>query len=128
MRLKESVEDGFDVFALEGEIDLNYAPCLRSLLQSKISARAPALILDLSKVEYIDSTGMATMIEYFRDASKHRGVLCLTGLNPNLKTIFEMVRLDKTIPTFASVADAIAALKQGAVQPPEEALFNRHVA
>src|SRR5437588_12063861 len=100
MRLRELVEDGIEIFALQGEIDLHYAPVLRSLLQSKIKMRCPSLILDLSRVEYIDSTGLATIIEYFRDAAEYGGVLCLTGLKPAVQSIFEMVRLDKTIPIF----------------------------
>ena len=77
MRLRELVEDGIEIFALQGEIDLHYAPVLRSLLQNKIKARCPSLILDLSAVDYIDSTGLATIIEYFRDAAEYGGVLCL---------------------------------------------------
>jgi anti-sigma B factor antagonist len=125
MRLHESVVDGIDVFALEGDIDLHYAPVLRSRLQTKIEARTPTLVLDLSKVGYIDSNGLATIMEYFRDAAKYGGILCLAGLNEHLKVIFEIVRLDKAIPMFATVPEAIAALKRGCVQPPSDALFNR---
>jgi anti-sigma B factor antagonist len=128
MRLKESVEDGIEVFALQGEIDLHYAPVLRSLMQSKIKAQARALVLDLGDVNYIDSSGLATIIEYFRDASKHAGILCLVGMNSNLKTTFEIVRLDKAIPSFATVAEAIDALKRGAVLPPPTAFFKRSAA
>ena len=128
MRLNESIEEGVDVFALEGEIDLHYAPVLRTLLQSKLKARSPALILNLTKVAYIDSTGLATIIEYFRDAAKHGGILCLTGLNDDLKTTFEIVRLDKAIPIFPTVNEAVAALKHGTVQPPADSLFKTNVA
>jgi anti-sigma B factor antagonist len=128
MRLKESVEDGIDVFALQGEIDLHYAPVLRSLMQSKIKAQTRALVLDLIGVDYIDSSGLATIIEYFRDASKHAGILCLVGMNATLKTTFEIVRLDKAIPSFDTTAEAIDALKRGAVLPPPTAFFNRSAA
>jgi anti-sigma B factor antagonist len=127
MRLHESVEEGIDVFALEGEIDLHYAPVLRTLLQGKTKARTPALILDLAGVTFIDSTGLGTIIEYFRDASRYSGLLCLTGLNDELKNIFAMVRLDGTIPIFPGVKEAIAALKAGTVRPPDPALFGSAV-
>lgn len=127
MRLKESVE-GVDVFTLGGEIDLHYAPVLRSLFLAKIKARCRALILDLSDVTFIDSSGLAAIIEYFRDAVDHQGVLCLAGLNESLQTTFEIVKLDKVIPIFPSVAEAKAALKEGAVHPPGPALFDRSAA
>ena len=127
MRLNESIEEGVDVFALEGEIDLHYAPVLRTLLQTKLKTRCPALILNLAKVDYIDSTGLASIIEYFRDAAKHSGILCLTGLNDDLKTTFEIVRLDKAIPIFPTVKEAVTALKQGTVHPPADSLFKSNV-
>src|SRR6266403_1805549 len=115
MRLNELVEDGGHVFYLQGEIDLHYSPVLRSLFQSKIKARCPVLILDLSGVDFIDSTGLAAVVEYFRDAAEYEGILCLTGLNETLKAIFEVVNLNKTIPIFASTPAAKIALKEGRV-------------
>jgi anti-anti-sigma regulatory factor len=54
MRLKESHENGVVIFALSGAIDLHYAATLRSLFQSKLNERCPALIVDLSAVDLID--------------------------------------------------------------------------
>ena len=128
MRLKESVEEGVDLLTLGGEIDMHYAPVLRTLLQEKANSRCPALILDLQAVSFIDSAGLAAIIEYFRDAAAHKGVLCLAGLNETLMTVFEIVRLDKVIPIFASVTDARAAVEEGSVHPPEATLFARSAA
>lgn len=128
MRLHEQVRDGIDVFVLGGEIDLHYAPVLRTVLQGKIEKHTPALVLDFDDVSFIDSSGLAAIIEYFRDSADHGGVLCLTGLNDSLHTIFEIVRLDQVIPIFASTAEAIAAVKRGDVQPPSAGLFDRSAA
>ena len=128
MRLKESVEEGVDLFTLGGEIDMHYAPVLRTLLQGKVESRCPALILDLQSVSFIDSAGLAAIIEYFRDAAAYDGVLCLAGLNDTLMTVFEIVRLDKVIPIFKSVSAACAALQEGTVHPPAAALFARTAA
>ncbi len=128
MRLKETVDNGINALLLEGEIDLHYAPVLRALLQGKVAARCPALLVDLQRVSFIDSSGLAAMIEYFRDAGEYGGVLCLTGMNPSLKTIFEIVRLDKVIPIFESTEEAKRALAEGRVKPPGDALFDRSAA
>lgn len=125
MRLKEAVHSGIDVFHLEGEVDLHFAPALRSLLRGKIAARCPALVLDLKDVTYIDSTGISAVIEYFRDASRHRGVFCLCCLNQEVQGIFHIVKLDQSIPMFTTLSGALAAIRNGNVQPPAEALFQR---
>ena len=117
MRLKERHENGVVIFALSGAIDLHYAPTLRSLFQSKLNERCPALVVDLSAVDFIDSTGLATLIEYHRDAAAHGGVFSLAGINPNLKTIFDVVQFDKVLEIFPSVTEAKAAIKRGHVPP-----------
>ena len=119
MRLKEGSCRGIDVFALEGDIDLHFAPCLRSLLQAKINGHCPALIVDLTRVTFIDSTGLSVIIEYFRDCAEHGGMLCLCGLNDELKNIFKIVGLDRTIPMFANVDDAANAIARGELAPAE---------
>ncbi len=128
MRLKESTDRNVAIFTLEGEIDLHYAPALRALFQAKAKARAPALVVDLSGVPYIDSTGLAAIIEYFRDACAFSGVFCLAGLNDQLKSIFKIVRLDKAIPMFETAKAAVDAIEQGAILPASPSLFRRSAA
>lgn len=128
MRLKEETDRGVAIFTLEGEIDLHYAPGLRALFQAKAKARSPALVLDLTRVPYIDSTGLAAIIEYFRDACGFSGILCLAGLNDQLKSIFKIVRLDKAIPMFETAKDAVDAIAQGAILPASPSLFGRSAA
>jgi anti-sigma B factor antagonist len=128
MRLKESIENGIAVLTLEGEIDLHYAPVLRTLLQGKITERCPALIVDLARVSFIDSAGLAALIEYFRDSADYGGLLCLAGVNENLHAVLQIVRLDQVLPIFASTPEAVAAVKAGDVQPPAAALFGRSAA
>ena len=111
MRLKESFQDGVHVFALQGEIDFHFSPVLRSMLQSKLKAKCPALVLDFSAVDFIDSRGIATILEYLRDCAEHGGTVCLASLNGTVKPVIDMVRLDKVMPIFASVPEAVAAMK-----------------
>jgi len=128
MRLRESALGNVAIFALEGEIDLHYAPVLRALFKTKLAIRAPALVLDLSKVTYIDSTGLAAIIEYFRDSGEYGGVLCLVGLNNQLKSIFEIVRLDETISIFTTQDEAVEAFKRGELSPASSDMFKRPAA
>jgi anti-sigma B factor antagonist len=117
MRLKERHEDGVVIFALSGAIDLHYVPTLRSLFLSKLKERCPALIVDLSEVDFVDSTGLSTLIEYHRDAGAHGGIFSLAGINPNLKAIFDVVQFNKVLAIFPTAAEAKAAIKRGEVPP-----------
>ena len=115
MQLKETTHEGIDVFALRGEIDLHFAPALRSVLQAKINEHCLALIVDMAQVSFIGSTGLSVLMEYFRDCGRYGGVFCLCGLSDELKEIFQIVGLDRTFPMFATVNEAANAIRNGEV-------------
>jgi anti-sigma B factor antagonist len=123
MRLHEYKESSVDVLELQGEIDMHFAPVLRQLLSGKRETQCPALLLDLSAVEFIDSTGLAVMLEYLRDASAYHGRFCIGGISDNLWTIFEIVRLERAMPIFRDVAAAKQALLSGRIPVVSEPVF-----
>ena len=113
----EKTECAVEIFGLSCEIDIRYVPTLRAAFGRKIEARCKALILDLTEVYDIDSSAIATLVEYHRDAGRQGGVLCLCGVNEGLKPIFEAVQPGNSVAMFDSVADAVAAVKRGEIQP-----------
>lgn len=123
MRLRESKENNVDVLELDGEIDMHFAPVLRRLLRGKRDAQCPALLLDLAAVEFIDSTGLAVILEYVRDTTVYHGLFCIGGVSENLRTIFEIVRLDRAMPIFRDSTTAKSALLAGRIPAVAEPLF-----
>ena len=86
-------------------------PVLRSLLQAKAKTSCPALILDMTEVQFVDSTGLAAIIEYLRDAATFAGMLCIAGLQQPVETTFEIVKLDKVLSMFRSLEEAKEAIR-----------------
>lgn len=111
MHWTESVDNGIAVLHIAGEIDLQHSPELRLLLQEKNKHRCAALIIDFSGVEYIDSSGLATLVEYRRDSRKHDGRMALASMSTRVRTIFELVRLNEIIPIHDTVEDAKAVIR-----------------
>jgi anti-sigma B factor antagonist len=83
------------VLELSGEIDLHSSGPLRSELKACSDARTPVLLIDFKRVGYIDSSGLAILIEYLKDAAKFDGKFALFGLEKKVATLFELVRLDQ---------------------------------
>lgn len=110
MTWNEVAADGIVVLRLSGEIDLQHSPKLRQLLRSKVEARLPALLLDFSDVCYIDSSGLATLIEYYQNSRAYQGRIALAGLNQRVRSIFDLVRLSEIFPIFADPSLAQASL------------------
>jgi anti-sigma B factor antagonist len=124
MKLHQSRQGDIDIFHLEDEIDLHYAPGLRALFQAKARQRCPALVVDLSGVPFIDSTGIAVLLEYLRDASGFGGKFCIAAPADHVRHVFEIVRLHESLPVFESIAAAIAAVSNEDLPAPLQPLFS----
>ena len=114
MQAREHVEDGLHIVAISGEIDLHRSPELRALLDAHAKAKRKALLVDFTEVSYIDSSGLATLIEYVQKAFKYRGLFALGGVSVRLRTVFDLARLGEVFPIHASVEEAKAVLNKGA--------------
>lgn len=101
---------GVETLLITGEIDMHASPTLRKELQACAASKVPTLLVDFSGVDYIDSSGLATLIEYVRSASAYGGKLALFGLQPKVRTIFELVRLNELFTIEDTREAALAAL------------------
>ncbi|MFZ4776634.1 MAG: STAS domain-containing protein [Terrimicrobiaceae bacterium] len=107
----EKLESGnTTTLRLSGEIDLHASPTLRGELQACVQSKSPSLFLDFSGVDYIDSSGLATLIEYVRESSAFGGKLALFGLQKKVRTIFDLVRLNELFVISGTAEEAAVAL------------------
>jgi len=112
VEIHHTEESGAHVLQIEGEIDLHGSPKLRAALQELVEKKTPALVTDFSGVKYIDSSGLATLVEYVRDSKGYGGKIALFGLQPKVKMVFELVRLNELF-TLADSKDAALAAVAG---------------
>ena len=110
MEIRKSEEKSASILHLEGEIDLHASPTLRTELHDYVEKKPPVLLIDFSAVNYIDSSGLATLIEYVRDSKPYAGKFALFGLQPKVKMVFELVRLNELFTISESKEAACAAL------------------
>jgi len=110
MQIEKILEKGAVILKPVGEIDLHASPVLRAELQNCAKEKTAVLLVDFSGVEYIDSSGLATFIEYVREASSHKGKIALFGLKKKVRTIFDLVRLNELFTITDSAEAALAAL------------------
>jgi anti-sigma B factor antagonist len=111
MQITERTEESIPVVSISGDIDLETSPKLREFLKPKSSKKTPLLLLDFSEVNYIDSSGLATLIEYFQVVRGFGGKLALASLSPRVKNVFEIVRLEQIFSLHPDIPSALAALR-----------------
>jgi anti-sigma B factor antagonist len=98
------------IFAPEGAIDLHVSPELRASLRTIIDEEKPKrLVVDLSRVPYIDSSGIAVLIGAMQSLEHEGGTFLLAGPQDAVRMIFESARLDQYFRLFPDVEAATAA-------------------
>lgn len=98
-----------NVLPLEGEIDLHVSPRVAEKFAEIIKSKPSRVVVDLSRVTYIDSSGLAVLISAMQDVEDYGGRFAVAGLQENVKTIFETSRLDKVFLMYPHVDAALAA-------------------
>src|SRR6266446_1589770 len=112
-------KDRPNVLPLEGEIDLHVSPNVTASLRMMIEKKPKQLIVDLSRVTYIDSSGLAALIEGMQNVEGYGGKFALASLQETIRTIVEIARLDQVFQIFPNVDAALAATPES--KPPTSA-------
>lgn len=86
--------DGGFLAKLVGEVNFNNSSKLRKQLLDILQNKPAKLVIDLSGVGYMDSSGVATLVEALQAQRQRQAALVLCGLQPRVKGIFEIARLD----------------------------------
>src|SRR4030095_959291 len=98
-----------NVVPLKGEIDLHVSPSVTASLNAMIDKKPERLVVDLSSVTYIDSSGLAALIAAMERVEGYGGKFLLAGVQEPIWDIFENLRLDQVFQVFPDAAGAVAA-------------------
>jgi len=95
------------VIRVAGEIDLHRSNAFQQSLMEPLGQNPSRVIVDLSDVPYMDSSGVASLVKLLSRA-KRRGIdVCLAGLNQRVRSIFEITRLDTVFDILPNVEEAL---------------------
>ena len=108
MDVKVSQVEQIAVFEVSGEINISTSPDLKKHFEKQPSK---SVVVNLEKVTYIDSSGLATLVEMLKKTRSKGGSLGLAGIPEKVKSLFEITKLDKLFSIFASQAEAISKIK-----------------
>lgn len=98
MHFTSFLQDGQLTIALTGEIDHHYAKSIIETIISKIEAYTPQIcVLDFLEVTFMDSSGIAVVINALRQMSQIKGKLVLTGLGKQPMKVFRTSGIEKLV-------------------------------
>jgi len=98
--------DGTTVVLLSGDVDLQHSPRLRKTLMELMFDRRP-VVIDMSAVSYIDSSGIASLVEAYQMARRNSGRFTLASVSPPALRVLQLARLDKVFTIAPTVEAAI---------------------
>jgi len=103
-----SEEAGRLVVKLTGDIDLEHAPRVRELLLECVG-REKDVVVDLSGVDYIDSSGIANLVEALQTANRQGTGFQLVSVTGQAMRVLQLARLEKVFAIHDDLAAAIMA-------------------
>ncbi len=106
--------DGYPVVAVSGEVDVSSSPQLQRELSAAFDGGAASVVVDLSEVDFLDSTGLGALVSARASAAGAGGTVAVVCTQGRLLKLFTITGLDTTFVIHPTVAQAAAALAQTA--------------
>ena len=109
LRLEATERDGVAVLAVFGEVDVATAPQLRQMLVETASAGHQRVVVDLTQVEFLDSTGLGVLVSGLKRFRTFGGDLTVAGAQARVRKVFDITGLTNVFGLHETVDDAVAA-------------------
>jgi anti-sigma B factor antagonist len=99
------------IIEVRGEVDLYTSPRMREAIVQTASARTAMVVVDLSGVSYMDSSGVATLVEGLQLSRNYGGAFRLAGLGGAVREVFRFAKLEKVFEIYPDATGALAGPK-----------------
>jgi anti-sigma B factor antagonist len=104
---EDEIDSRTHVIAVSGEIHVSTAPQFSRRLNDAIGQGKTAVVLDLSDVTFIDSTGLSVLLNGLRRVTRRGGRMAIVCTNPTVLRLFEITRLDTTFDIVGSREEGV---------------------
>jgi anti-sigma B factor antagonist len=106
------LEQGVRTISVRGELDLSTAPELEGALEAALESDEGSVLIDLSRCEFIDSTGIALIVRAWQrlDSGENGRGLVICSQNDQVRRVLEITGLELSIPVHTTRDEALAAL------------------
>lgn len=116
MKITTSEAPGCAVVTVEGELDIYTAPALRGAIAELVRAGVHDLVIDLTQVEFLDSTGLGVLVGVLKRAKANHGSLQLVFTQERLMKLFVITGLTRVF-VICDTMEAALSSRARAVQP-----------
>jgi len=107
LELETSVRGGASVLTLRGEIDVYTAPRLRQAIVDLVDGGASHIVVDMERVDFLDSTGLGVLVDGMKRVKSRDGTLAIVATQDKILKIFDITGLNRAFSLHSSVDEAV---------------------
>jgi len=106
VKISQKQNNDVTILDINGDIDINSSPEMREAFENIANAKTMKVVINLNEVSYVDSSGLATLVEMLKKTRSYGGKMRLASLAPKVKSLFEITKLEKLFDIFDTEEDA----------------------
>ncbi|MDD4908305.1 MAG: STAS domain-containing protein [Candidatus Omnitrophica bacterium] len=107
MQVKQSERDGVVILLIEGEVNIDTVADLKEMFKELVRANHRKVLLDFGALEYIDSAGLASLIDLAKGLKTIQGNVFLANLSPKVRSLFGITKLEKMFKIYDTQEQAM---------------------
>ena len=107
MQIEQTERDGVVVLTTAGRFNMVSAPRMKAWIDETVAAGKTRIVVDLARIEFMDSSGLGALIGGLKTARQASGDLRIAGPGEQVVTVLRLTNLDRILRPYATVDEAI---------------------
>jgi anti-sigma B factor antagonist len=107
LRISTRTVEGVPIIDLSGEVDAYTCSAFRDMMIEVIEQGHPNIVVSMAEVEYIDSSGLGTLVGGLKRSSEKGGKIAVVCNSHQIRKVFEITGLEKVFPVFEDETEAV---------------------
>lgn len=108
MKIEIEKKEVATVLTISGNLDADTVPQFKKAAQKVVDEECWQVVLDFSQLDFIDSMGLGALISLLRRVRTRQGDVKISGLKPEVRSVFEITRLNRLFEIFPDWQTALS--------------------
>ncbi|MDH5655638.1 MAG: STAS domain-containing protein [Spirochaetia bacterium] len=111
MKYQIDKKENISILIFEEKINAGNAETLKDLVKNLLDKKEKNIVFDLSKVDFIDSSGLGSLVGCLRSVKGEGGDIVIVGLIEKVRVVFELIRLHQLFSIYETIDEAVQSFK-----------------
>jgi len=108
LQVKQKVKGAVTICSISGEIPIDTVEDLKKKFKKLVTDKTRKVILNFKDLDYIDSAGLASLIQFSKDLKGIQGAVFFSNLSPKIISLFAITKLENAFPIYETEEAAVS--------------------